>query len=276
VSTGEPGPTTAGPDTVVLIHGLWLTARSWEHWVPRYEQRGFRVIAESWPGLATGDDDVEAIRRDPSVLEGLGVPEIVDHYDQIIRNLGRSPIIIGHSFGALVTQLLLDRGLGAAGVALAPAPPKGIVLLPLSTLRSAFPALKNPANRDGLVPLSHDQFRYRFTNTIGIDESVEVYDRYYIPGTARVLWQAGLANVTPAAPTTIDFRDEHRAPLLLVAGGQDHISPPSLVRAICGKYRSTTTVTEYKEFPRRSHWTAGEPGWEAVADDAIEWAIRNT
>jgi pimeloyl-ACP methyl ester carboxylesterase len=267
---------TSEPDTVVLIHGLWLTARSWEHWVPRYEQRGFRVIAESWPGFATGDDDVEAIRRDPSALEGLGVTEIVDHYERIIRDLDRPPIIVGHSFGALVTQLLLDRGLGAAGIALAPAPPKGIILLPLSTLRSAFPALKNPANRNGIVPLSHDQFRYRFTNTIGIDRSVEVYDRYYIPGTARVLWQAGLANVTPAAPTTIDFRDEHRAPLLFVAGGQDHISPPSLVRANCRKYRSTTTVTEYKEFPRRSHWTAGEPGWEAVADDAIEWAIRNT
>ena len=193
-----------------------------------------------------------------------------------MRGLQSPPIIIGHSFGGLITQILLDRGLGAAGVAISSAPPKGIWLLPLSTLRTAFPALKNPANRNRAVPLTHDQFRYRFTNTLNLDESVEVYDRYYIPGTGRVLFEAALANLTPHAPTEIDYRNENRAPLLFMAGGKDHISPPSLVRANCRKYRATTTVTEYKEHPRRSHWTAGEPGWEAIADEAVEWAVRNS
>jgi alpha-beta hydrolase superfamily lysophospholipase len=262
----------ARPDTVVLIHGLWLTARSWEHWVARLQGRGLTVIAESWPGLG---DDVAAVRDDPSALAGLGLAEVVDRYDGIVRGLAAPPIIIGHSFGGLVTQILLDRGLGAAGVAIASAPPKGIWLLPLSTLRTALPALKNPANRNRAVPLTHGQFRYRFTNTLSIDDSVAAYERYDVPGSGRMLFEAALANVTPHAITTVDFRDENRAPLLFVAGGKDHISPPSLVRANCGKYRAATPVTEYKEYPRRSHWLAGEPGWESVADEAVDWALRH-
>ncbi len=261
------------PDTVVLIHGLWLTARSWEHWVSRYEGRSFKVVAESWPRLGA---DVEELRRHPSPLEGLGIAEIVDHYEGIIGALDRPPIIMGHSFGGLVTQLLLDRGLGAAGVAIASAPPKGVIVLPLSTLRTAFPALKNPANRKRVVPLTHEQFQYRFTNTLSEEESAKVYERYYIPGTGRVLFQAALANVTPNAASKVDFGNASRAPLLLIAGGEDHISPPSLVMTTFKKYRKSSALTDYKEFPGRSHWTAGEPGWEAVADYAIDWAIRHT
>src|SRR5919202_1301142 len=139
MTTNRTGP--AAPDTIVLIHGLWLTALSWERWVERYSARGFRVIARGWPGM---DVDIEQLRRDPSPIAGLGVTDVVDHYERIIRELDRPPIIIGHSFGGLITQILLDRGLGAAGVAISPAPVKGIVVLPFSTLKSAFPALKNP------------------------------------------------------------------------------------------------------------------------------------
>src|SRR6059058_1766354 len=153
---------TAAKPPIVLIHGMWMTPLSWEHWITHYTQRGHRVLAPAWPGL---DAQPEELRRDPSPLRGLGITEVVDHYDRIIRELDRPPIIIGHSFGGLTTQLLLDRGLGAAGVAIGTAPPKGVVVLPPSTLRSALPGLKNPLNRDGLAPLTKDQFRYRFTNT---------------------------------------------------------------------------------------------------------------
>src|SRR5690242_8736543 len=148
--------------TVVLIHGMWMTPRSWDDWVDHYRDRGYKAIAPGWPGVK----DPEETRRDPSALKGLGLAKMVAHYEQIIGELDRPPIIVGHSFGGLITQLLLDRGHGSAGVTIGTAPPNGIRVLPTSTLRAAFPALKNPFDRDGLAPLSRSQFYYRFTNTV--------------------------------------------------------------------------------------------------------------
>src|SRR5919206_1181187 len=162
--------------TVVLIHGMWMTPRSWDGWVDHYADRGYRAIAPGWPGIK----DPKETRRDPSALRGLGLTQIVDHYDAVIRGLDRPPLIVGHSFGGLTTQLLLNRGLGAAGVAVGTAPPKGLLVLPPSTLRAAFPALKNPLARNGLCPLSVDQFRWRFTNTLNRQESEAIYHEHYI------------------------------------------------------------------------------------------------
>src|SRR3954467_15781058 len=156
---------TAAPP-IVLIHGLWLTPRSWEGWKERFESRGHEVLAPAWPRL---QDDVEAVRRDPSPLNGLGVAEIVDHYAGIVRGLDRPPVIMGHSFGGLVTELLLDRGIGAGGVAISPAPCKGILRLPPAQLKAAFPVLGNPANRNRTVELTPKQFHYGFTNTMADD-----------------------------------------------------------------------------------------------------------
>src|SRR5438094_5849924 len=142
-------------ETIVLIHGMWMTPLSWEHWVNHYTDRGHRVLAPAWPGL---DKEPEELRRNPSPLRGIDITGVVDHYDKIIRGLDRPPIIIGHSFGGIFTQLLLDRGLGVAGVAIGTGAPKGVVLLPASTLRAGLPALKNPFNRNGLCPLTEKQF----------------------------------------------------------------------------------------------------------------------
>jgi alpha-beta hydrolase superfamily lysophospholipase len=257
---------------VVLIHGLWVTALSWEHWIERYTERGYNVIARGWPGM---DVDIEQLRADPSSVANLGITEIVDHFDRIVRQLDRPPILIGHSFGGLIVQVLLDRGLGAAGVAIDPAPVKGILKLPLSTLRVSFPVLRNPANLHRSSSLTPEQFHYAFTNTLNDEEAAAVYERYEVPGPDRVLFQAGLANFTPNASTRVDFRNDNRAPLLLIAGGKDHISPASLTKANFDLFKESKAVTSYKEFPERSHFTIGEKGWEAVADYAIDWAVRN-
>jgi pimeloyl-ACP methyl ester carboxylesterase len=195
---------STSPDTIVLIHGMWMTPLSWEHWIARYTDRGHRVLAPAWPGL---DTEPEQLRRDPSPLRGLGIKEVVDHYDTIIRGLDRPPIIIGHSFGGLFTQLLLDRGLGAAGMAIGTAAPKGVLRLPYSTLRAAWPALRNPANLKKETPLNPKQFHWCFTNALGRDDSDAVYERYYIPGAARPFFQAGLANFNPNAVTKVDYRE---------------------------------------------------------------------
>ena len=186
--------------------------------------------------------------------------------------LERPPIIMGHSFGGLFTQILIDRGLGAAGVAIASAPVKGILLLPFSTLKSSFPALSNPFNYRRAAPLTPDQFHYAFGNNLTEADSRLAYNRYAVPGPDHVLFQAALANFNPSAPTTVDFANDTRAPLLLISGGKDHIAPTELVRMNFNLYSKSKAVTEMKEYPNRSHYTLAEPGWEEVADFALEWA----
>lgn len=262
--------TNPSGDTVVLIHGLWMSPLSWEHWIERYSSRGCNVIARAWPGME--DRDVDDLRRDTSAYERVGVTEIADHYERIIRELDRPPLIVGHSFGGLVTQILLDRGLGAAGVAIHPAPIKGIVFLPPSALRVASVALRNPANRNRAVGLTADQFHYGFTNTLTRHESALLYERYAVPGPGRPLFQAAAANFSRDAATAVNVRNDTRAPLLLLAGGKDHTVPASVTRANHKLYRHSQAVTELKEYPERSHFTVGQEGWEEVADHALGWA----
>ncbi|HEV3097428.1 MAG TPA: alpha/beta hydrolase [Candidatus Dormibacteraeota bacterium] len=260
------------PDTIVLIHGLWLTPLSWEHWIDRYSSRGYKVIAPSWPGMEGGIDD---LRRNPDKVANLGVTEIVDHYDQVVRQLEHPPIIMGHSFGGLFTQILLDRSLGAAGVAIDSAPVKGVYILPFSELKVAWPALRNPANLNKAAIPTPEQFHYSFGNLLSEEESRAVYDRYAVPGPDHVLFQASFANFNPNAATAVNFLNDTRAPLLLIAGGKDHIVPASVTRANYNLYRKSKAVTDFKEYPDRSHYTVGQPGWEDVADYALKWAEEN-
>jgi pimeloyl-ACP methyl ester carboxylesterase len=258
---------------IVLIHGLWLTPRSWEGWKQRFESRGHEVIAPAWPRMR---GEVEDIRRDRDALNGLGVTEIVDHYDGIVRGLDRRPLIMGHSFGGLITVMLLDRGLGAAGVAISPAPIKGVLRLPPAELRTAFAVLGNPANRNRTVELTPKQFHYSFTNTLMTDEEAKAaYERYQIPGPGRVLFQAAFANLTPRAATKVDFHKDDRPPLLVIGNTEDHTVPASVSREAAKRLGKSKAVVEYKEFVGRPHFTAGAPGWEEVADYALDWATRH-
>jgi alpha-beta hydrolase superfamily lysophospholipase len=262
----------AGADTIVLVHGLWMTPLSWEGWVDRFSARGFRVLAPAWPGM---EGDVEALRADTSGYERLHARQIVDHYAGVIGGLDRPPIVMGHSFGGAFVQLLVDRGLGAAGVAVDSAPTKGVLALPLSTIRSALPILANPFNRNNAVALTAKQFHYAFGNTLSEAESLEVYLRYAVPGVANVLFAGALANVNPRSPFRVDYRRADRAPLLLIAGGADHVVPASVNRSNVEKYRDSPAVVAYREFPGRSHYTVGQDGWEEVADYALDWAAEN-
>jgi pimeloyl-ACP methyl ester carboxylesterase len=259
-------------DSIVLIHGLWMTPLSWEHWAERYQARGYDVLAPAWPGM---DGDIEQLRADPTAIEHLGIAEIIDHYDEIIRGLDAPPIIIGHSFGGAFTEILLDRGLGAAGVAIDAAAVRGITKLPFSTLKSAFPVLKSPANTHRAVMLTPDEFHYAFTNTMTDEESAEAYQRYAVPGPGRVLFQGAFANFNPRTPDRVDFRKDDRAPLLLIAGGSDHIVPAAVDESMAKHYRKSAALTDYKEFPGRPHFTIGQDGWEEVADYALNWAAEH-
>ncbi len=257
---------------VVLIHGLWLTPRSWEGWKERFESSGHQVLAPAWPRIR---GEVEDVRRDPSPLNGLGLTEIVDHYEGIVRGLDRPPVIMGHSFGGLVTEILLDRGLGAAGVAISPAPVKGVLRLPPAQLRATFPALRNPANRNRTVELSPKQFHYNFTNSMAPDEARAAYERYHVPGPGRMLFEAAFANFNPRAANKVDMRKGDRPPLLIIGNDQDNTVPASLSKEAAKRLGKSSAVVDYKEFAGRPHF-AGAPGWESVADYALDWADRRT
>jgi pimeloyl-ACP methyl ester carboxylesterase len=261
---------TSGKPTVVLIHGLWLTPRSWEEWIDRYQKAGYNVIAPSWPGL---EGEVEAIRKDPSPLKRLKLKTVVDHYERIIRKLDAPPIIMGHSFGGLITQMLIDRGLGSAGVAIDSAQTAGVPVLPFSTLRVGFPILGNPFSYSRATSLSPSQFNYAFTNELSPPESKKVYDRYSIPAANSILWDAALALLNPNGSSKVNYANSNRAPLLFIAGGNDHIVPPAINKSNVRKYvKKSSAVTDYREFPNRTHHTVGQKGWEEVADFAIQWA----
>ncbi len=261
--------TPSRPDTIVLIHGLWLTNRSWDPWVEHYQRRGFRVLAPAWPGLGV---DVETLRRDPSPLEVLTTESVAHYFETIIRDLESPPIIIGHSFGGALTQIMLDRGLGAAGVAINSVQVKGVLRLPFTTIRALLPVLKNPANRHKAVPFTKEQFHYAFTNTLSREESDRIYDRHAIPCPGRLVFEGATANFNPHATMQVDFEREDRAPLLFIAGSEDNIMPAKLNHWTFEHYKSG--ILAYHEFQGRDHYTCGAPGWLQVADYALAWALR--
>jgi pimeloyl-ACP methyl ester carboxylesterase len=261
----------AALDTVVLIHGLWMTPLSWRAWATRLQERGFRVLTPTWPRM---NHTIDELRADPSLVGGLGIAEIADHHAELIAGLDRPPIVMGHSLGGLLTQQMLDRGLGAAGVAIHPGQARGVYGIPLSQLRAALPVLRNPFNYAKAVALTAKQFHLAFAGALSAEESLKAWETFHVPAPARPVFQAALANVTAHAATKVNYHKPDRAPLLMIAGGADRIVPPSVVRENVRRYRTGTV--EYREFPGRSHFTAGEPGWEDVLDQALEWAIINS
>jgi alpha-beta hydrolase superfamily lysophospholipase len=265
--------TSNQPDTIVLIPGLWLSATSWEHWVERYQNKGFEVLARNWPGL---EGEIQSLREDASSVDDVGFDEVVDHFEKLVRPLDRPPIIMGHSFGGSIVEILLDRGVGAVGVAIDPGPIKGVLKLPFSELKSASPGLRNPKNRHRAVMLTPEEFHYAFTNTLTDQESAAMYERYAIPGPGKALFQAAFANFHPHSPTKVDFHNDDRAPLLLIAGEVDQTAPVAVTRNEYKLESKSKAITGFKEFAGRSHFTIGQPGWEAIADFALEWALNPT
>ncbi len=258
---------------VVFIHGLWLHADSWGAWVDLFRERGYAPIAPGWPG---DSDSVEETNSRAGLVAGYGIDEVVGHYARTIADLETKPIAIGHSFGGLIVQRLLGQDLVAAGVAIDPAPIKGILYLPPSALRVASVALRNPANRKRAVPLTREQFRYGFGNALPEQESNELFERWAIPSPGRPLFEAAVANFSPGSAAKVNTANATRGPLLVTAGGQDHTVPASISRATVKRYASSPAVTELREFPDRGHSLALDHGWRDVADSVLAWLEKQS
>lgn len=246
---------------IVLIHGLWLSADSWQPWVERYRAAGHIVHAPAWPA---GPD--------------IGLADAADHFEAFVRCLPEAPSLIGHSTGGLITQLLLDRGLGRAGVAIAPAKPRGVLRAPLSMWRSLAFVLRDPRNRRHEVPISPAQFHYGFANTLSRRDSDDWHSRLAIPAPGRAIFDVATADFTAKskAASAIDFAKADRAPLLLIAGDRDHIMPASVVYENFNRYRRSHAPTDFKLFAGRPHLITVVDGWQDVADYALTWVTLHT
>ena len=252
----------------MLIHGAWLAANSWESFARYFEARGFAVSAPEWPRK---QGDVAQLREATDELEGLGLTEIVDHYESQIQSLDEPPVLIGHSFGGLIVELLLDRGLGRAGVAMSPAPPKGILVLPFSSLKAASPALAHPSRWHGVVPLTPEEFTYGFVNTFSPEDAAAAYETYAVPESGQIFYEAGFANFHLHPPTEVHFTSDERAPLLIVGAEKDNTVPASLSHKQFEKYEKSEAQTDYLVFAGRPHLMMVAEGWEEIATAIESW-----
>jgi alpha-beta hydrolase superfamily lysophospholipase len=270
--TAEQKPPSLMADTIVLIHGLWVTPKIWEQWIEHYRRPGYEVLTPGYPGL---DSDANALRDDPSPIERLTVEETAAHYEAVIRGLPAPPIIVGHCFGGALVQLMLDRGLGAAGVAIHSVPVRGVEFPSLANIGEHLPPMGPPATGSAAIALSAEQFGYAFTNACTKEEARDAYERFAVPAPARILWDAILDSAGCNGATTVNFAKSDRAPLLFVAGGADNLIPASVNRSNYEIYAGASeALVAFREFPGRCHFTLGQAGWQDVADYALRWVMH--
>ena len=260
-----------GLQPIVFVHGLWLLPSSWDRWAALFEEAGFTALTPGWP-----DDPatVAEANAHPEVLAGKTVGQVADHIEQVIRALKKKPAIIGHSFGGLLAQILAGRGCSAATVAVDPAPFRGVLPLPISALRSAFPVLGNPANRHRAVPLTYEQFRYAFANAVSEEEAKALYETYAVPAPGAPLFQAATANLNPWTEVKVDTENPDRGPLLIISGEKDHTVPWAIANASFHQQQKNPGITEIVEIPNRGHALTIDSGWKEVATTALNFVRR--
>jgi non-heme chloroperoxidase len=260
-----------GLQPVVFVHGLWLLPSSWDRWVDHFEAAGYIGLTPGWP-----DDPatVDEAQEHPEVFAGKTVGQIADHVEDVIDKLDRKPIIIGHSFGGLLTQILAGRGLAVASVAIDPAPFRGVLPLPVSALRSSSAVLSNPLNRHRAVPLTFEQFRYSFANAVSEDEAQQLYEEFAVPGSGAPIFQAASANLNPWTEAKVDTKNPDRGPMLIISGEKDHTVPWAIANASYKRQQRNQSVTEIVEILNRGHALTIDSGWREVADTALQFVKR--
>jgi pimeloyl-ACP methyl ester carboxylesterase len=261
----------SGKTPVVFVHGLWLLPSSWDRWAKVFEKAGYCGVRPGWPD---DPDTVAEANAHPEVFARKSVGQIADHFEAVVRKLDKKPAVVGHSFGGLLTQILAGRGLSAASVAIDPAPFRGVLPLPISSLRSASPVLRNPANRHRAVPLTYDQFRYAFANATEEDEAKALYEEFAVPGSGEPLFQAAAANLNPWTEAKVDSKNPDRGLLLIISGELDHTVPWSIANASYKREKRNPGVTEIVEIKGRGHSLTIDAGWREVADTALAFVKR--
>src|SRR5258708_10826721 len=257
---------TSGKQPVVFVHGLWLLSSSWDNWTRFCGEQGNTTIG---PGWRDDPQSVEAAKQDPEVFAHKHIKQVTDYYVNAIRKLKRRTAVVGHSFGGLIAQKLAGEGVSAATVAIDPAPFRGVLPLPLSALKSAFPVLGNPLNYTRAVPLTYDQFRFAFANAVDEKEAHRLYETYSVPGPGRPIFQAATANLNPWTEAQVDIKNPERGPLLIISGEKDNTVPWAIANASFKQQEKNSAVTEIKEILDRGHSLTIDHGWREVAETAL-------
>ncbi|MGY1794262.1 alpha/beta hydrolase [Geodermatophilus sp. SYSU D00525] len=263
----------SGDTPVVFIHGLWLLPSSWAGWADLFRQAGYAPLTPDWPD---DPDTVEAARAEPEVLARKTLRQVAEHTTEVIEALERKPALVGHSTGGLLAQVLAGRGLSAATVAIDPGIFRGVLPLPVATLRSAGPFLVDPRTRRRALTLTFDQFRYSWANALDEEEARELYDRYHVAGSGISLVQMGNANLNPRTEAKVDTRNPDRGPLLIIEGEKDHTVPWAIANASYKRQRRNPAVTEIVRMPNRGHSLTIDHGWREVAQTALDFVRRFT
>ena len=261
----------SGRTPVVFIHGLWLLPSSWDRWAQLFDENGYAAVTPSWP------DDPETVadaRAHPDVLAGKTLAQIADHTADVIGRLVKKPAVMGHSTGGLLAQIIAGRGLSAATVAIDPGPFRGVLPLPITTLRSAWPVLRNPLNRSRAVTLTLDEFKYAWANTLSDKEAKQLYDDYHVAAPGVALMQMANANANPWTQAKVDTKNADRGPLLIISGEKDHTVAWAIAKASYKKQRRHRNVTEIEQIPNRGHSLTIDSGWREVAEKALAFVKR--
>jgi pimeloyl-ACP methyl ester carboxylesterase len=261
----------SGRTPVVFIHGLWLLPSSWDRWAQLFEEAGYAVVTPSWPD---DPETVEDARAHPEVFARKTLRQIADHTGEVIGGLDRKPAVMGHSTGGLLAQMIADRGLSAATVAIDPGPFRGVLPLPVSALRSASPVLANPLNRGRAVTLTLDQFKYGWANALSDEEAEDLYRTYHVAAPGVALMQMANANVNPWTEAKVDPENPDRGPLLIIDGEKDHTVPWAIANASYKRQRRNGAVTEIVKIPNRGHSLTIDSGWREVAETALAFVRR--
>jgi pimeloyl-ACP methyl ester carboxylesterase len=261
----------SGRTPVVFIHGLWLLPSSWDRWVDLFEEAGYAAVTPSWPD---DPETVEEARAHPEVLAGKTLGQVADHTAEVIGALQKKPAVMGHSTGGLLAQIIADRGLSAATVAIDPGPFRGVLPLPISTLRVSSPVLRNPLNRGRAVTLTLDQFKYGWANALDEQEAKRLYETYHVAGPGVSLMQMAYANLNPRTEAKLDPKNPDRGPLLIIEGEVDHTVAPAIANAAFKRQRHNPGITEFEKVPNRGHSLTIDSGWREVADRALAFVKR--
>jgi pimeloyl-ACP methyl ester carboxylesterase len=261
-----------GRQPVVFAHGLWLLPSSWDRWAALFEHAGYTALTPGWPDDPESVDEANA---NPGVFADKTVGQVADHFEQVVRALIKKPAIVGHSFGGLLAQILAGRGLSSATVAISPAPFRGVLPLPLSALKSAWPVLGNPANRHRAVPLTFEQFRFGFANAVTEPEARELYQTYAVPAAGAPLFQAATANLNPWTEVKVDTENPERGALLIIAGEKDNTVPWSISNASFKRQQRNRGTTEIVQIADRGHALTIDSGWREVAERTLAFLQRH-
>lgn len=252
--------------TIVFITGAFVSHACWDNWKEFFEEQGYSTYAPPWPGK-NGDAETLRNRHPDFELAQVTMADLLDDLIKLINVLPEKPILIGHSFGGLMAQVLLNKGFAAAAIAMHAAPPKGIVPYEFAFLKSNAQALGYFTSADKTYMRSFKSWQYAFTNGMPPEKQKETYYQYAIPESKRAI-RGGLSDAA-----YVDFKKEH-APLLMIAGTRDNCIPAHLCKRVYQSYSAKNSIAEFVERDR-NHFVLGLPTWKQDAASILTWIKKN-